>query len=119
MVKLSIEDGNLVGEIEGLHKFWAVKSRLEIPLEHIVSVQARPPDAQKWWHGWKMLGTDLPGEFAAGLFRTGGKWVFWDVRHPESTIGIELRDEGYKELLLEVEDPEGAVALINQVLGKG
>jgi hypothetical protein len=59
-----------------------------------------------------MMGTEMPGMFAAGLFRTGGKWVFWDVRHPENTVEIDLSDERYDKLILEVEDPDEAVKLI-------
>ena len=116
MVDLRVEGRELVCTVEGMHKLWACKSSIRIPLEHIESVKARPQDAQNWWHGWKVAGTDMPGMFAAGLFRTGGKWVFWDVRHPESTIEIDLRQEGYKELLLEVDDPDAAVDLINSAI---
>jgi len=38
--------------------------------------------------------------------------VFWDVHHPEKTIVIDLRDERYNELVVEVDDPEAAVRLI-------
>ena len=112
MVTVSVEGDKLVCEVEGMHKFWACKSRLEIPLEHIRGVEVRPKEAANWWHGWKMLGTDLPGVFAAGLFNVGGKWVFWDVRHPENTIELDLKDEMYDRLLIEVEEPEAAASLI-------
>jgi hypothetical protein len=118
MVEMHVEGDQLVCEIEGMHKFWACKSLLKIPPEHIESVQARPEDAQNWWHGWKMIGTDVPGVFAAGLFRVGGKWVFWDVRRPEHSVQINLRDETYSELLLEVENPDDAVSMIQSAIGK-
>jgi len=117
MVQLSTEGGNLIAEIQGAHKIWACKSRLEIPLQHIIGVTVRPDDAGHWWHGWKVLGTDLPGAFAAGLFRLGGKWVFWDVKDPSSTIEIDLQSEHLDRLLLEVEDPEGAAAQIRTWIG--
>lgn len=117
MVKVSIEDGNLIAEIMGAHKFWACKSRLQVPLQHISGVTVRPEDAQSWWHGWKVKGTDLPGVFAAGLFRLGGKWVFWDVKDPASTIELDLHGESLDRLLLEVEDPDGAAAMIKSAIG--
>lgn len=55
MVEMHVEGDQLVCEIEGMHKFWACKSSLKIPLEHIESVQARPEEAQNWWHGWKKI----------------------------------------------------------------
>jgi hypothetical protein len=34
-----------------------------------------------------------------------GKRVFWDVHHPEKTIVIDLHDERYNELVVEVGAP--------------
>jgi hypothetical protein len=34
------------------------------------------------------------------------------VHHPEKTIVIDLHDEQYNELVVEVEDPQAAVELI-------
>lgn len=112
MVEVKIEDDRLVCEVEGAHKLWACRSRIEIPLEHVSGVTVRPPEAANWWHGWKVLGTDLPGVFAAGVFKVAGRWVFWDVRHPENTIELALRDETFDRLLIEVDSPEETAALI-------
>ncbi len=116
MVSVSIEGTNLVCVVEGLHKLWACKSRLEVPLAHVTGVTIRSEETQSWWHGWKMVGTDLPGAFAAGLFSLNGKWVFWDVRHPENAIEIDLADETYSKLLIEVEHPEQTAAMIRQAI---
>ncbi|MHB8636750.1 MAG: hypothetical protein ACYC96_09790 [Fimbriimonadaceae bacterium] len=116
MVQVSIEDGALVCEVEGMHKIWACKSRLVIALEHVVGVQVRSEETQSWWHGWKMIGADIPGVFAAGVFKMNGKWVFWDVRHPENAIEIDLRDETYSSLWVEVEDPGATAALIQSAI---
>jgi hypothetical protein len=40
--------------------------------------------------------------------------VFWDVHNPERTVVIRLRDERYGLLIIEVEDPEAAVARVNK-----
>jgi hypothetical protein len=116
MVAVSIEGDSLLCEVEGMHKIWACKSRLEIPLEHVVGVQIRSESTQKWWHGWKIAGTDVPGLFAAGLFEFNGKWVFWDVRNPDNAIEIQLRDEKYSSLLIEVEDPDATATLIQSAI---
>jgi hypothetical protein len=42
--------------------------------------------------------------------------VFWDVHNPDNTIVIELRDERYNELIVEVADPVGTVALVRAAL---
>jgi hypothetical protein len=44
------------------------------------------------------------------------KRVSWDMHHPEKTIVIDLRDERYNRLVVEVPDPEGAVKLIQNAL---
>jgi hypothetical protein len=38
------------------------------------------------------------------------------VHHPEKTIVIGLHDERYNELVVEVDDPDGAVRLIQNAL---
>ena len=35
MVDIRIEGGRVVFEVEGWDKMWALKSRLEIPIEHV------------------------------------------------------------------------------------
>lgn len=63
-----------------------------------------------------MFGTNLPGVITAGTFYQDGERVFWDVHHPEKTIVIDLDDERYNELIVEVDDPEEAVKLIQTAL---
>jgi hypothetical protein len=42
--------------------------------------------------------------------------VFWDVHDPGKTIVIDLHDERYNQLVVEVADPEAAVKLIQNAL---
>jgi hypothetical protein len=63
-----------------------------------------------------MPGTSVPGVIKAGTFYQDGKRVFWDVHHPEKTIVIDLHDERYNQLIVEVEDPQAAVSLIQSGL---
>jgi hypothetical protein len=73
-------------------------------------------DVARGYHGIRTLGTNVPGVIAAGTFYQDGKRVFWDVHHPEKTIVIDLHDERYNELVVEVADPEAAVRLIQNAL---
>ena len=41
-----------------------------------------------------------------------GQHVFWDVANPQNAIAIDLTDEGYSQLIVEVADPDAAVNLI-------
>ncbi|HEV2398575.1 MAG TPA: hypothetical protein VGS27_16645 [Candidatus Sulfotelmatobacter sp.] len=63
-----------------------------------------------------MPGTNVPGVITAGTFYEDDKRVFWDVHHPEKTIVIDLHDERYSELIVEVADPDAAVKLIQSAL---
>jgi len=111
-VDLSIAEGKLTLHVRGADKLWAFKSSLEIPLVHIAGVRADPESARGWYHGIRMPGTNVPGVITAGTFYQDDKRVFWDVHHPEKTIIIDLHDERYSELVVEVDDPLTAVKLI-------
>ena len=60
----------------------------------------------------KLIGTSVPGIFTAGTFCQHGQRVFWDVRDPARSIIIELHDERFGELVVEVNDPLFAVEQI-------
>lgn len=114
MVDLEVREGKLFLHVKGADQLWALKSSLEIPLEHVAGIRADPEVARGWWHGLRMPGTQIPGVITAGTFYQHGQRVFWDVHHPEQTVVIELRDERYSELIVEVADPAAAVALVEQ-----
>lgn len=112
MVDLSTTESVLALHVRGADKLWAFKSSLEIPLAHIAGVRADPEIARGWYHGVRMPGTSVPGVITAGTFYQDGKRVFWDVHHPENTIVIDLHDERFNQLIVEVADPAAAVAMI-------
>lgn len=116
MVDLHIAEGKLTLHVRGADKLWAFKGSLEMPLVHVVRVRADPEVARAWYHGIRMPGTNVPGVIIAGTFYQDGKRVFWDVHSPEKTIVIDLHDERYNELIVEVDDPEAAVRLIQNAL---
>jgi hypothetical protein len=119
LVNLSIADGNLVLHARGADKPWFFKRSLEIPLVQIASVRADPEAALGWYHGIRMPGTNVPGVITAGTFYQDGKRVFWDVHDPEKTIVIDLHDERFNQLVIEVADHGAAVKLIQSALGSG
>jgi hypothetical protein len=116
MVDLSVSDGKLVLRVQGADKLWAFKSSLEIPLQHVAGIRADPSIAHGWWHGFRVPGTNIPGVLTAGTFYQDGQRVFWDVHNPDNTVVIDLHDERYNELVVEVADPNGAVELLRALL---
>jgi len=110
MVDVEIAGDTVVFEVRGLDKLWAFRSRLYIPLAHIRHVRVDPEAARGWFHGLRLPGTSLPGVLTAGTFYFVGKRVFWDVHHADRTIVVELQDDRYDELVVEVRNPEDASA---------
>jgi hypothetical protein len=118
MVDVSVDGDNVVFEVEGMDKFWALKSRLQIPRAHIKSVRIDEDAAKGWWHGVKIGGADLPGVITAGTFYSKGRLVFYDTHKPEQTIVVDLDHERYDTLILQVRDPALAVKTITQALAR-
>lgn len=118
MVEITVAGGVATFEVQGWDKLWSLKSRLEIPLAHVRGVRADPEIARGWWHGIRAPGTNLPGVLTAGTFYQHGKRVFWDVHDPECTIVIELVDERFDELIIEVANPAAAVSLLETSIPK-
>ncbi len=119
MVEVSIEGTTAVFAVQGWDKLWALRSRLEIPLAHIRDVHTDASPKMGWFQGLKMLGTDIPNVFRAGTFYQDGGWVFWDVRHAEKTIVVELHDERFQKLVVEVDNPAAVVGRLKQAVGAG
>jgi hypothetical protein len=116
MVDVTTERDSVVFVVEGLDKLWSFRSRLELPLAHVTAVEHDPEVVGRWWHGFKVLGTDVPGLFAAGTFYYQGELVFWDVLHPERAIIVSLQHERYKKLIVEVADPTETVTMLRQAI---
>jgi hypothetical protein len=106
MVDVTIQDDRARFEVEGLDKLWSFRS----------GVAADPDLVGHWWHGIKVIGTDVPGLFAAGTFYYHGELVFWDVRHPASTVIVSLEHERYKKLIIEVSDVAATVERLRTAL---
>jgi hypothetical protein len=117
MVEVSVEGDQAVFAVQGWDKLWALRSRLEIPLAHIKGAHTDPSPKMGWFQGLKVLGASIPNVFRAGTFYQDGGWVFWDVRDPDKAIVVELRDEQFQQLVIEVCDPTATVSLLNRSVG--
>jgi len=116
MVKISIKGDRIHLDVEGIDKMWAVRSHLEFPLSHILAVRVDTEAARGWWHGFRLMGSNIPGILTAGTFYQQGELVFYDVHDPDRTIVLDLDHERYKKLIVEVQDPEKAAAAIQRAL---
>jgi hypothetical protein len=117
MARVHVDGEALVVEIEGMDKLWALKSRLRIPLANVRGATA-DPGIVKEPKGVRAPGAHLPGVIVAGTFHLEGERVFWDVRDPAQAVVIELADERYNRLVIQVSDPRATVRLIEEATRK-
>jgi len=110
MVAISKQDENFIFTVQGMHKVWALKSQLVIPASDIVRVH-RDIDSISWWKGFR-FGTNIPFVLTAGTFFKWGEKNFWDVADKNNCIVVDLKDESYNHLIIEVENPEEAIKLL-------
>ncbi len=108
MITINKENDSFVFRVNGMHKLWAFKSELTIPFDNIINAH-QDMESVKGWHGWKAPGTYIPSIITAGTFYKDGNKIFWDVANIENCIIVDLKDEDYKQLIIEVENPEGTI----------
>jgi hypothetical protein len=116
MVTITVEGDQAIFEVEGFDKLWTLRSRLQFPIGHLMSVETNADQVGRWWHGLKLTGTDVPGLLGAGTFYYHGELVFWDVHDPAKAIVLSLDHEWYKKLIVEVADPLDAVARLRSAM---
>ncbi len=59
----------------------------------------------------------MPDVLSAGTFNQDGERVFWDVHDPGKVVVIDLADEHFKRLVVEVDDSEAAATAIGKAIG--
>ena len=122
MTEIELTEQALIVHVKGADKFWALKSKLEIPLTHVLGAEVDPAVEAHWEElinpdlGIRAPGTHLPGVLAAGTFYSFRERVFWDVHHPQRAITITLAHEHYTKLVIEVADPAADIARIEEAI---
>ena len=111
MVTIDKQDDNFIFEVNGMHKLWALKSQLTIPAEHILNAH-QDLESIKGWRGWKLPGTFIPSIITAGTFYKHGNKIFWDASNIEKCIIVDLKDEDYNQLIIEVENPASSIEVL-------
>jgi hypothetical protein len=111
MITITKQDGNFIFNVHGMHKLWAFKSQLTIPQENVLDAHQNL-ESIKGWQGWRAPGTYIPSIITAGTFYKEGNKIFWDVANKDNCIIVELKDEDYKQLIIEVENTAEAIRLL-------
>lgn len=112
MVRIEIQPHELIIHFPGANALLAMRSSLAIPLSHILNVRMQPPEArfdETIVEGNRGIGTYIPGKVAVGSVYTRDGNAFYAVRDPARAIAIDVRDEPFTHLVLEVETEEPEV----------
>lgn len=92
MATVHISDDELLIEMHGIDKLWALRSSMTIPLAHIRDVEVRPKDAHvDNMKGALRVGSYIPGHVLAGYYWMPGigvnaAAVFEGLGHAEQAI---------------------------------
>ena len=91
---IRVEGDLLVFELHGADEFMALKRRIEVPLEHVVSVSTEraPWNPMK---DWRMGGTGLPGMVKDGRYVTADGYAFFEEHDPDKCVTVTLDGETY------------------------
>jgi hypothetical protein len=111
MATIDISNGELVVGMQGWDRVFTLRSNLTVPLAHVAGASSAEKEARSWYKGLR-FGTNIPGVLTAGAFYHHKSWIFWDVHDPALAIAIDLHDEQYRRLIVQVEDPQATIAAI-------
>ena len=91
-------------DLQGLHRLCAFKRRIRVPLAHVRGA-IPAPDIVHEPKGRRAPGLHVPGVAVIGTFHRDGERHFWDVRDGTHAIVVELTNETYDRLVVDVKDP--------------
>jgi hypothetical protein len=111
---IDIVGKNIIFNINGADKFLSIKSKLVIPLSHVVSVST---DTAKWWTSadsfdLKIGGARLPSVVKDGRFFAKGKFYFYVMHDPAKCVTVNLDNERYSSIIFQVADKKAAAKKI-------
>ena len=111
MVTITRNNGDFIFTVKGMHKLWAFKNEITIPRSHVIAAYQNTKSLSGW-AGWRMPGTFIPSVITAGTFYNDHEKNFWDSTDINKCIIVELEDEQYNKLVIEVEDVTASLELL-------
>jgi hypothetical protein len=114
-VGVSPDDKLLVRPV-GLVRMWALSKGIECPVTNITDVGVS--ERKGLVKGFRAPGTHLPGVMTAGTFRSRGEKDLWMVGRAKEVLVIELHDQPYRHLIVQVEDPHAAVEALRAAMNR-
>lgn len=113
-----LEPAQLTIKMEGFEKFWALKSRLQIPqyaIENITYDLGKPQVSALHRPFFRFPGSALPGILFAGTYMKRGERDFWYLNmQQEGVLSMTFRPGtlNYDRAILSCASPEMAAQII-------
>jgi hypothetical protein len=107
-------DDRLLVRPVGLVRLWALSNGIDVPVTAISDVGVSP--RRGLVKGFRAPGTYLPGVMTAGTFRSRGEKDLWMAGRAEKVLVIELHDQRYRHVIVQVEDPEAVVEALRAAM---
>jgi len=112
MTIATVQDQQLIIDVEGIDKLLAFKGHVTIPLEHVTGVEPYNGELMDYRDSAFGIGTIFAGKIQTGTFKENGEKSFWDVRDPHKALIISLNHDELSKLIIEVEQPDETIAAI-------
>lgn len=116
MVSINLADNELTFTINGLHKLLALKSKIQVNKVNVVKAY-QDINELEGYKGLRFPGTGFPFVIHAGTFVKNKQRNFWDVLYAqrENAIIVELQNEKYNKLYIQVASPTETLAFLNSL----
>jgi len=109
-----------VVEFRGTDRMWTFHRAAHIPLAHVTGTTVLERSEALATVSIRLLGAYWWGRLAMGLFRTrGGGHQLWSVRRAPRLLVVDLVDEKWQRLVLEVSDPDAFAVRLEAARGRG
>ena len=110
MVSISVQGSVVTIKIIGFHKFLALKSQIQFNQNNIRNIKIAEDTLRSPLI--RAPGTRIPWIITAGTYIGKGKKEFWDKVYKKKSIEIELENEQYTKIVVNVENPEEIIKLL-------
>jgi len=112
-VEAEVVGSEFVARFTGWDHLWALRGGARVPLAHVSGARVGNKKVEAKTLSLRIAGSYVPGVLAAGLYRTrGGGRQLWAVHRGPDVLVVDLHDERWQRLVLQVPDPAAAAAAI-------
>jgi hypothetical protein len=114
--QVELAGDKMVVRFPGASALLAFRQPLEIPLAHVSRADRGADGAGDQPQGFLGLGSWLPNVITAPRFHHADRPLFWNVSNPANAIVVQLHNENYSRLVIDVADPDATIATIRAAI---